>query len=40
MVIEASYTVRSGLNITCHMLTGFYNSISQRNYAFDVITDL
>ena len=29
VVIEASHTVRSGLNVTCHMLSGyiFYNAI-------------
>ena len=25
VVIEASHTVRSGLNVTCHMLSPIYN---------------
>ena len=28
VVIEASHTVRSGLNVTCHMLIGHYNNYS------------
>ena len=32
VVIETSHTVRSGLNVTCHMLINNYNYLA--NYAY------
>ena len=34
VVIEASHTVRSGLNVTCHMLSVLYYIVSFKIHVF------
>ena len=38
VVIEASHTVRSGLNVTCHMLTIDYVMLGLRSFSVVIFT--